>query len=103
MNTEVEITGSPPRQRNNFAHVHRGHVEGCTSRAQNVPLIKTSQRTRGGMHGGIMTCSVCSHEHVNFIDYFLTESPYNLDRISMFYEIPVSALEYHKQKCLRRS
>ena len=80
MNTEVEMTGSPPRQRNNFA--------------------RRSQSTRGGMPGGIMTCSVCSHEHVNFIDYFLTESPYNLDRISRFYEIPVSALEYHKRNCL---
>lgn len=48
-----------------------------------------------------MTCDLDSHEHIRFINYFLEESPYSLDRISRFYEIPVSVLEYHKQNCLR--
>ena len=50
-----------------------------------------------------MTCYLDSHEHIGFINYFLMESPYNLDRISRFYEIPVSALEHHKKNCLRRN
>lgn len=47
-----------------------------------------------------MTCYLDSHEHIGFINYFLEESPYSLDRISRFYEIPANALEYHKQNCL---
>jgi len=47
-------------------------------------------------------CPVCNYEHRRFIEYFLTKRPFDIKRISFFYEIPVNDLEYHMKHCMSR-
>lgn len=49
-----------------------------------------------------MTCDLCSHEHIGFINYFLIESPFQINKIAFFYDLDKNALEYHKNHCLSK-
>jgi hypothetical protein len=46
-------------------------------------------------------CPVCKNLHRNFIEVLL-DSPHPIERISLFYEIDVKDLEYHKTTCMER-
>ncbi|WP_181391376.1 hypothetical protein ACKUB1_17840 [Methanospirillum stamsii] len=46
-------------------------------------------------------CPVCSCTHKRMVEYLMMESPHSLKRISMFYELPIDALEHHKTHCMK--
>ena len=47
-------------------------------------------------------CPVCSFDHRRFVEYFLSEKPFDIKRISFFYDIPIQDLEYHMTYCMKR-
>lgn len=48
----------------------------------------------------MIICPIWSHEHIGFINYFLTESPFQINIIAFFYDLEKNALECHKNHCL---
>lgn len=51
----------------------------------------------------MISCPICAHEHIGFINYFLTESPFQINKIAFFYDLDTIQLEYHKTHCLNQN
>jgi hypothetical protein len=67
-----------------------------------LPELNGQTRDKNGELAGV-SCPVCSHTHRNMIEVLLLESPHPLKRISMFYEIDLDDLKYHRTVCMRRN
>lgn len=50
-----------------------------------------------------MTCPVCDHEHVRFLEYALEEEPELFKFLAYFFEVPMGALSAHMDHCTNRS
>ena len=50
----------------------------------------------------MIICPIWSHEHIGFVNYFLTESPFQINKIAFFYDLEKNALDYHKNHCLKK-